>query len=144
MGVADHGLRGAHQRRRIGVALCGVAIAVRHQVGGGEQRQLLETPVSAKGVEVEGEPLVGLVLEQRAQRQLEPGRVQVSLPRQVGRDREAVVVRGDQRLGLTLGDALHPRDQVAQVLVDNRRPQRSQERRRVVEDVAHPVHGVAE
>ena len=53
--VADQRLGGAHQRRGVRVALGGVAVAVRHQVRGGEQRQLLEAPVAADRVEVERE-----------------------------------------------------------------------------------------
>ena len=65
VGIADHRLGGAHQRRRVRVALGREPVAVGHQVRGGEQRQLPEAAVVAERVEVEREPVVAAVLDHR-------------------------------------------------------------------------------
>ena len=126
VGVADQRLRGAHQRRRDRVALGGVAVAVGHQVGGGEQRQLLEAAVAADRLEVRRERPVAPLVEQSPDRELHPRRVGVGLPRELGVDVEQLGVARDHLVDLRVGDFLHAGVQVAEALVDHRRPDRAQ------------------
>ncbi len=144
VGLADHGLSRAHQRSGIGVALGGVAVALRHQVGGREQRQLLEAPVPAEGLEVEGEAPVTALGEQRQKRELEPGGVLMAFAREIGRHFETLVLLRDQHVDLRGADVLDTLHEPTQILVDDRGTHAAQEDRRVIQDVAHSVHGVAE
>ena len=144
VGLAEQRLRRAHQRQRVRVALGGVPVAVGHQIGCRQQRQLLEAPVPADRVEVRGEAPVALLLEQAAQRDLVAHRVGVRLAGQGGVDLEPLRVLGDQRVDLLLADLLHQRVEPAEILGDDLRTQPPQHRGRVIEDVAHTVHRVAE
>ena len=92
MGVPDQGLGGAHQARRVGIALRRIAVAVGHQVGRGQQRQLLEAAVASDRVEVGREPVVALLLEQITQRELEANGVDVRGVWQRGVDLEPAAV----------------------------------------------------
>ena len=142
--VADHRLGGAHQRGRVRVAFGGVPVAVGHQVGSRQQRQLFEAPVASDRVEVEREPGVVAVTQHLADRHLQACRIRMLLAREPGIELEDVRVTRQHRVDVGVGDGGQARHQTAEILADDRRSDLAQQRRRVIQDVAHPVHRVAE
>jgi hypothetical protein len=142
--VADQCVARADERRRVGVALRTVTVSLGHQVGRGEERQLLEAAVASDGLEMHRETVVAALREDFPQGELEPDGVLVALGPEVGVDRELRPVLFAHCFDRVGSHGLHLLVDIAEVLVDDRRPDLAQQRRRVVEDVLHAVHGVAE